>query len=104
MHRIVSGWLMAATLICVALTPVVITSTHGPADAVAMAETIAHGHSHGDLDSSGGHDATDHEHQFSAILQPPPASAPPPGRNLRLIEAQAGWMHLTDGPLRPPRV
>lgn len=103
MRVILTGWLIAAALICVALAPVVITATHGPA-AMAAAQTLAHGHSHGDIDGAGGHDAADHEHQFSAILPPPPDSAPPPGRNLRLIEARAGWMHPADGPLRPPRV
>lgn len=104
MRRIMTGWLIAAALLCVALAPVVISATHGPADAVAAAEIFMHGHSHGEMDSTGGHDATDHEHQFSAILPPWPEPAPPPGCNLRLIEVRAGWMHPADGPLRPPRV
>ncbi len=76
MRRIITGWLIKATLICVALAPVFITATHGPADAVAAAEALAHGHSHGDMDGAGGHDATDHEHQFSAILPPRAATGP----------------------------
>lgn len=104
MRRILADWLIWATLICVALTPAVISATHGPADAVAVADTFVHGHSHGDLDKSGSHDATDHEHHFSAILPRPAAIMPPPGRNLRRFEAQPRLMHLAKGPLRPPRV
>lgn len=65
MRGLLVTWIMAVTLLCFALAPVVVAATHGPAAAAEAAAVLAHGHSHGYADQSGGHDTTDHEHQLS---------------------------------------
>lgn len=88
------------------LAPVVIAVSHGPG-AVRVAQHIVlsdqtHGLSHAEEDA-GQHDATDHEHQVTAILTVPGKSAF--DRNpLRLLhEAMRADGRSREGPRRPPR-
>jgi hypothetical protein len=104
MRGLLATWIMVMTLLCFALAPIIVAATHGPAAAAEAAAVLAHGHSHGDLDQSGGHDATDHEHQLSALLPPRADLAPLPPRDLQLIENPAVGANLPDGLRRPPRV
>lgn len=93
-------------LLALILAPVKILSSHGPgavylAQQADLAQEI-HGHSHAE-DSAGQHDATDHEHQASAILV---------GSEKSGFEVQTAALfhdmpiadgHARDGPRRPPR-
>lgn len=71
MRRLLATWIMAVTLLCFVLAPVVVAAPHGPAVAAEAAEVIAR-HSHGDLNQSGGHDGTDNGHQLSASCRRAP--------------------------------
>ncbi len=94
---------LAILILSLALSPVIVAATHGPALSV-VAEDIGHGHSHADpADTFAGHDATDHEHPDTDAL--PEATwfahvgliAPP---------MPTGWSVTTlvqPGPRRPPR-
>lgn len=103
MRGLLATWIMVMTLLCFALAPIIVAATHGPAAAAEAAEILAHGHSHGYADQSGGHDATDHEHQLSALLPPRADPAPLPNRDLQLIEDRAAGPNIPDGLRRPPR-
>ena len=92
------------------LAPVVILSSHGPgavylAQQADLAQEIPqeiHGHSHAE-DSASQHDATDHEHQASAIL----AGSGSFGLDLQSAvlfdDIPLADGHSRDGPRRPPR-
>lgn len=93
-------------LLALILAPVVVQPSHGPgavylAQQADLAQQI-HGHSHAE-DSVGQHDATDHEHQVSAILT---------GSGSFGLDLQSAVLfddmpladgHSRDGPRRPPR-
>ncbi|HRM73393.1 MAG TPA: hypothetical protein PLI13_01600 [Paracoccus sp. (in: a-proteobacteria)] len=95
---------LAILILCLALSPVIVSATHGPALTVT-AEDITHGHSHADPTTDGfsGHDATDHEHlgtdalpDGALLLHGGPGAVPMP----------EGWSGVTlarQGPRRPPR-
>lgn len=56
-------------VLAMVLAPMIVAATHGPTSKVIFAEIRDHGHGHADdTDMFPGHDATDHEHQQSAIL------------------------------------
>lgn len=93
-------------LLALILAPVVTLPSHGPG-AVYMAQQAdlaqkIHGHSYAE-DDAGQHDATDHEHQVSAILA---------GLEKSGFDAQSAVLfhdmpladgQSRDGPRRPPR-
>lgn len=104
MRRLWAAWITIVTLICFVAAPAVIARTHGPVAAAGAAEILAHGHSHGGADQAGGHDATDHDHQFSAILPPLAGSPPLPANAMRSDDASAAALDWPDRARRPPRI
>mgnify|MGYP005752742051 CR=1 FL=1 len=87
------------------LAPIIVSLTHSPAAAMAAEVESRHGHPHGGADDglSAGHDATDHEHQVTALL--------PNTGDIRVFVdddrdpalAQLASGAIREGPRRPPR-
>lgn len=93
-------------LLALILAPVVILPSHGPgavylAQKADLAQQI-HGHSHAE-DSAGQHDATDHEHQVSAILAGLEKSGFDVQSAVLFHDMPLADGHSRDGPRRPPR-
>ena len=93
-------------LLALILAPVVILSSHGPG-AVYLAQQAdlpqqIHGHSHAE-DSAGQHDATDHEHQVSAILAGSGNSGFDAKSAALFHDVPLADGDCRDGPRRPPR-
>lgn len=90
------------------LSPLAAIATHGPANYVRAAETLAadlaHGHSH-DFDGKGpgAHNIADHDHQIVALILGSDDEALIAVPSALRIEATSfsGWER--DGPRRPPR-
>ena len=98
--------IVLAVAIALLIAPVIVVSTHSPTDAVVSEQIAYHGHSHGDLAdiSDAGHDATDHEHQITALLH----SASQWARTARPLRSTNVHLDLEgeirEGPRRPPRI
>lgn len=93
-------------MLALLLAPTVIQSSHGPG-AIYLAQKAdlakqAHGHSH-DQDAVGQHDATDHEHQVSAILPGTAKSGFTVQSAVLFRDMPLADGHSRDGPRRPPR-
>lgn len=93
-------------VLALVLAPVLIALSHGPG-AVHVAQQIVladqtHGHTHAE-DDAGQHDATDHEHQVTAILTPPGKSVFDRHPVRLLQEATVTDGRNREGPRRPPR-
>ena len=104
MRAIMARWIVIATLLCFALAPIIVSLTHGPAVGAASAETLAHGHSHIASDKAGGHDATDHEHQLSALVPPPVASESFRDRAPVALTERTAGPDRQEGLRRAPRI
>lgn len=97
--------IVLAVAFALLIAPVIVVSTHSAMDAAASEQIAYHGHSHGDLAdiSDAGHDATDHEHQMTALLH----SASQWARSARPLLSTNVHLDLEgvirEGPRRPPR-
>lgn len=112
MTTLIRHWIAAVTLVCLALAPLVVALTHGPASAPAAEQAMpdghshdhADGHTHDDTDPRTGHDATDHEHQLSAVLPGDTGTAIRLAGQHGLITGWPGMPPRAEGLRRPPRV
>lgn len=99
---------LGAGLIVLALVvaPIIVQLTHGPATAMAVEETVWHGHSHPELDDggTGAHDAADHEHHVTWLLDETGSLAMVDGVKRRPVGADALLGVIREGPRRPPRL
>lgn len=114
-HGVLARLMTMVTALALALAPAIIVATHGPAtlgsttlDPATLAEaaqTKAHGHAH---DDDGipwqGHDATDHDHQHTAVLTGRTHGHDAPARFLHVLNARAAYGRTEDRPRRPPRI
>lgn len=92
------------TVLALALAPAIIASSHGPAAAAEAAQVAQHGHSHNSDGTLGqDHDATDHEHQQTAVLFDRTQGHDAPAGRLWGLAAFAADGRAADRPRRPPR-
>ena len=102
----VRALILIGVLFALLMSPAIVTATHSPADTLAISELALHGHSHDGLAElpTADHDATDHEHQLSALL---PGSTAAGVRHrsaasTNVVLGRAGL--ILQGPRRPPRL
>ena len=85
------------------LSPVGLMHSHGPAAWIEAAETVAHGHVHGDDGGHGCHDVTVHDHQLQALATPVGHALPrAPAALARLSDIRLAG-RVREEPRRPPR-
>ena len=95
--------MLVVVLLSFILSPVILMQSHGAADWIEAAEVAAHGHAHADDGHYGGHDVTDHDHQFQALAIAVANALPrPPAVLARLSDSRLAGL-VRDGPRRPPR-
>lgn len=97
------AWLALLALIC---APVIVSLTHSPAAAMATEVETRHGHAHGETRESlsvGGHDASDHEHQVTALSIRPARIGAPVLAGFERGGGQVASSAIREGPRRPPR-
>lgn len=100
--RGVCAWFAVLALF---LAPIIVNLTHSPAAAMDAEVGVWHGHSHGDADDGifAGHDATDHEHQVTALLGRPGNLQVSTDGAYDLARAEFPSGAIREGPRRPPR-
>jgi hypothetical protein len=89
-----------------ALIPMLQAVTHGPAAYLAAADHAAYHAELGDLwqvDDDTHHDAVDHDHSTSVILQTADDAEPPPGQQVRSLRHFSLAGIAGNGLRRPPR-
>jgi len=103
LRRVLSAGLIVLAL---ALAPIIVQLTHGPAAVIAAEETVWHEDPHPELDDgvTGVHDAADHEHHVTWRAEETGSLATVEGVKPRPVGADALSGVIREGPRRPPRV
>lgn len=95
--------MLVVVLLSFILSPVILMRSHGAAHWIEAVGVVAHGHGHAEGGVHGGHDVTDHDHQFQALALADANALPrPPAVLVRLSDSRLAGL-VRDGPRRPPR-
>lgn len=108
-QRTKTGWIRSAgTLLAVVslfLFQVAVSLTHAPGLSTDASAVALHGHVHSEQADAFafGHDATDHEHQLTALAAHPVREAFQASRRAPAVRGVDFEEFIADGPRKPPR-
>lgn len=88
------------------LSHIAVSLTHAPAASSEGSAVALHGHAHGEQTEAfvSGHDATDHEHQLTALAVQAATDTLPASRHVPGFGSIDLEKFICDGPRKPPRI